>query len=406
MNGRLRSVNLLEVGFVWVELIMPYVFFLVATSFLMICISSIYYSNSNSCYIIKKNKITYDFSILCLAILVIVFSAFRIIESNKGGVFVDHGQLLIYPGGVDAPQYKRFFEIAEANSLGTYFRKVKIEPIYNCSCWLFSHIFHNYSIFLAFYYLLYVLCLVKYCKMFEFTFKFSDFLCLFCIMSLFLQGFNTFRCSTAIFLSIFVLDKLMKNDIKKATFYILIICGIHLSAMVLFIPVLGLEIYNRFVCHEKNKTFIYYIVFLIFLMGAMVFILPIIVGNSHYSMYMNSNGAVSKVWILTYCFMIFQIYIKRKRFFLSIANKRLFIISLCFIPIFILQIKYEIAYRFMLYSKPIVYLILHESSRIKTRNIFYILLNKVNDLIFIGILITFASVQIISVGLPYRSYLF
>jgi hypothetical protein len=68
--------------------------------------------------------------------------------------------------------------------------------------------------------------------------------------------------------------------------------------------------------------------------------------------------------------------------------------------------KYEIAYRFMLYSKPIVYLILHEASSIKTRNNFYILLNRVNDIIFIGVLITFASVQIISVGLPYRNYLF
>lgn len=386
---------------IWIRMIFPYLYFMIIVSLLMILISKTY--NGKEIVLIHRKSIKFiliKFYSISLLFIVVFFSAFRKVESNVGGIFYKGSQLYIYPGGIDAPMYKNFFEQANKLPITTYFHKIQIEPIYNISCYLFSNIFNSFAIFLCFYYIIYSICLIKLSKYLDLDY--SDVFYLFSILALFLQGYNTFRCTTAIFLSIFIIEQLINGKIHKAFVLCLLICGIHLSAIIWLIPVCWFYIARK--KNSKKYWFKIYILLLFVIFTIASFLLPVLFKNTHYAMYMDGGGEISIVWIGTYLFMIFRCVLNRKYFFQKKSNLILFLTAICFLPIFILQMRYKIAYRFMLYSKPIVYTILLILTKNKKTSL-NILLNIITITIFVGVVITFMTVQMLSIGLPYSNYL-
>ena len=366
--------------------LLPYCCFLVFSSLSIILISSFRYKKI---YIYSEKSVS--------KVLLKLSSAFRVIEYPREPFFIKNGVLHIYQGGIDSVNYKYLYDKVADIDFITFVRNVLTEEfIYYFSNWVFAYLFHlPFSYFLVFYYLLFSLCIIKLTKLISLDIHYI--LCIFCIQTMYLVGFNIFRQTIAVFFSIFIIEAMLQERYIKCFFLIIIGMGFHSTSIVFFIPLFGFYLLKNAIYNEK-KIYIYILLvcicFAIIGKGIKFF-------NIRHSAD-TTKGALSYSWLATYIFLIF-IYRRKKKYCSKYENK-LYFIAICFIPIFVFQSIWAMAYRFMLFSKPIVYILLVRLAKIKI-NTFDFLFYLITDLIFIGVIVSFIS-GIYQIGLPYESYLF
>lgn len=323
-----------------------YMIFALISTWLIYEISKSYHRKRN--YVkSNRNTITLDctelYSLL-LIIIVVLFCAFR---------EIDYGV-----GGTDAYAYMMQF----SQSIGTFSEQLirfrGWEPLHAASLWIVRLFTDEYRVYLVIYYVVMSFFLIKYAKMVCLNKRWL--LATFALMLFFLNSFNTQRNIFAVFASFFILDKLLKKEHKKALVLILIIMGFHFSAAIWFVVFGATMVIRYFKGNIKIKLVGYVLVSsLLSIMALRMF--PVIVDNTRLSVYLNSESSFSiPMFLAWFMVMVFFLIYYREMKNYSEDVILLSIIYISFLPMFIFQLQYAIMYRMMLYTLPVLYIVLSE----------------------------------------------
>lgn len=271
---------------------------------------------------------------------IIIFCAFRTIESGIGGTDA-YGYLL---------QFK--------NSTGGLFEQLARfrgwEPIHAISLWIVRKFTEDYRIYLCLYYFLLGMCLIKYCTKYELDSK--SFITSFALVLYMLNSFNTQRNTFAVYMGFYLLDALDNKKYKKAIIISLIATGIHFSGAIFLISIGGFY-FLRYIKGNYYRKLGIYVVFSLVAAALISRLIPTIVGSTRLSIYSSSSN-VSVSMLLAFVFItVFQLGYKRQ----IEEDEELLTLStlyITFAPMFVFQLYYSILYRLMLYSIPVLYVVI------------------------------------------------
>lgn len=286
----------------------------------------------------------YEVFSLLLILLVVFFCVFRTIDVDSGGT--------------DAYVYQTQF----AQSTGSLFEQLTRfegwEPLHAVSLWIVRCVTEEYRVYLVLYYILMALFLIKYAKMIKLDRKWL--LATFALMLLFLNSFNTQRNTFAVFASLFVLDALLKKKHIRAAIYVLVITGFHFSALIWFV-VIGASVFIRFFRGSMKRKLIGYMIVSSAASLAGLRLFPILAGDHRLAFYINAGSSLSIPMLFTFLF-VFIVFLLYYRMIVDKSDGddtvMLSILYLSFAPMFVLQMQYSILYRMMLYSIPVLYIVL------------------------------------------------
>ncbi len=389
-----------------IKFLQPYLYFLFITSFLMFCISDSY----NKRIVLFKydvHKIIFLFLSFVFILVVVLFSSFRVIGAPEGASFVRKGiytinsQIFIYPGGADAPVYKKIFEESKNLSLLAALKSFNgIEFGYILFSFIFSKLFGSFEIFLCFNYLLMSLALITICKTVSRKNDLISYLLFtFTILTIFVPSFNTFRNNFVVILSIYIINEFIIGKDKNVIILTIFLMTIHTSAVIWFLPLFMRLCLKRF----KNKKQIFIILIILFSLSSffLKYLMSLIPRYNHYS---KSGGSISYFWLLSTTVIILEVILRQKSFLYCNANKNLFLIFLSFLPVFVFQLNFYIFYRFMIFSRLVGYIILCKITNLKSKNSLQILFNLVNIVILFLVILGFFQ-DIYWCGIPYKNLL-
>lgn len=293
----------------------------------------------------KKGVIGYaDLYSLLLILLVILFCAFRKIDENIGGT--------------DAYAYMIQFKQSTGTITDQIIRFRGWEPLHAISLWIVRKFTDEYRAYLVIYYIIMSLFLIKYSKMIKLNKNW--FLATFGLMLLFLNSFNTQRNTFAMFASIYILDALLKRRYKRGIIIILLISGFHFSALIWFV-VIGASMFIRFLKGDvKTKLFTYIVLSSVLSFAALRFF-PYIVRGKRLGVYVNVGSSLSVPMLLIFLFVVLVFVVYYRDMMDYTQHDDMVTIStlyVAFAPMFIFQLHYSIMYRMMLYSIPVLYILL------------------------------------------------
>lgn len=280
-----------------------------------------------------------------LILIVVLFSAFRRI-----GVGI---------GGTDAMGYQLQFE----GSTGTLWEQLieftGWEPLHAISLWIVRKFTSNYNVFLVLTYIILSFSLIKYAKMFELDKHYV--LSTFALMLLFIDSYNIQRNTFAVFMSFYIIDAILHEKYKRATIITIVLTGFHFSAALYVLIVFAFWYIRYFQGNPRTKLLVY----LVLSSGVAVFasiLAPVILGKTRLSNY-SSGSNVSYAMIMAFLLIV----IFQKLFQEDICKNRnldiLTILYIGFMPMFVFQLFYAIMYRMMLYSLPVLYILMAEYKR-------------------------------------------
>ena len=286
----------------------------------------------------EKNNMYYLISFLLL--ITILIPSFRYIDINIGGR--------------DNINYKYYFSISNNYNLIEFFTISPFEPMFDLMIWLTRKLTKDYTYFLLICNVIFYFCFLKLISILNRMNVNFSLLCIFNIVILYLQSFNILRNILAIFLSLYSIDFLIKKRYKYFVLLTLFLCGIHITSISLFIPLIFDFIINKVSGNKKNKYIILNIAFFIVLIF-ITFGLSFILKNSRYISYIGS-GSFSIAHFLLFILILLLTFRYAKKIFILRSNKILFLIINSFFPFVILQIYSSMFYRFVIFSLIYVYI--------------------------------------------------
>lgn len=281
---------------------------------------------------------------LLLILIVVLFCAFREIEVDVGGT--------------DAYAYMMQFKYSTGSLKEQLFNFRGWEPLHVISLWIVRRLTSEYRVYLSLYYIIMSLFLIKYAKMIRLNKRW--FLATFGLMIVFISSFNTQRNTFAVFAGIFILDALLKGNYKRSIIYVILITGFHFSALIWFI-IIGASMFIRFFKGSvKWKLFGYLIVSSAASVVALR-LFPSLVGGNRLGVYIDSGSSISIPMLIAFVFvlMVFLRYYQQIQYMPKYKDIiTLSTLYIAFAPMFIFQMQYSIMYRMMLYSIPVLYILL------------------------------------------------
>ncbi len=285
-----------------------------------------------------------EFYEFLLIIIIVLFCAFRKIDVDIGGT--------------DAYTYMIQFNQSTGSLIDQLYSFRGWEPLHAISLWIVRKFTSEYKVYLTLYYILMSLFLIKYAKMIRLNKRW--FLATFGLMILFISSFNTQRNTFAIFAGIYILDVLLKGKYKKSIIYVLLVSLFHFSAIIWFIIIGAAMFIKYFKGSIKWKLFGYFIISsAISIMGLRLF--PSIVSGNRLGVYINSGSSISIPILIAFIFILIVFFLYYQRFYNNSKYDEIITLSalyIAFAPMFIFQIYYSIMYRMMLYSIPVLYILL------------------------------------------------
>lgn len=299
---------------------------------------------------IALNRIVLNVTYVAFFAGLIVFCVFRVIEPGTGGTDA-YGYLLQFKSSVG--------DLAEQL---TRFRGW--EPLHAISLWIVRKFTDDYRVYLSIYYFFLGMCLVKYSTKYELDNK--SIITSFALVMYMLNSFNTQRNIIAVFLGFYFIDAIDIKKYKKAILIGLIATGLHFSGAILFISIGGFYFFRYIKGHYYRKLAFYVAVSLVVSVVISRYI-PMIVGSSRLSIYTSSSN-VSISMILAFLFITVIQLVYHKQIAEDDELITLSTLYLTFAPMFVFQLFYSILYRFMLYSIPVLYVIIWKYKKMLMNN--------------------------------------
>ena len=306
-------------------------------------------------------------------------------------------------GGTDANAYMLQFENSTGSIRAQLSRFAGWEPLHAISLWLIRKLTDNYRVFLCIYYFLLTKFLLKYTE--KYCLDKKSILSTFAIILFMLNSFNTQRNIFAVFLGLYVIDSLERGNYKKAILLSITATGFHFSGAIYLISIGGFY-FLKYVKGKHHVKLTAYVIFSLIVSVLISKLIPRIVGGSRLSIY-ESGTNVSYAMILAFLFIAAYQYLNRDMIRQKETVQTLSTVYLTFAPMFIFQLFYSILYRFMLYSIPVLYILIWIYKKITAQRkrvedyLFYI----VFDLLLIIRIVPFFTASISDIG-PYSSVLF
>lgn len=361
-----------------------YVFAFICT-LLVCCISMTYHRrivNGNGRSINKEIK---AFLIIMLWFIVVIFCAFR--------------KISIGYGGMDAIQYKYMFENATGNFSDYLNRYTDFEFGYLFINWVIHKFTTSYHIYLIFLYTVLVLCLVKYAKIFVLNKYF--YIGTYCLMLILLESFNTQRNTLAIFLSLYVLESILEKRYLKGILQTILICFLHISAIVYLVPIAGCWLI-KYIKGKKMYLIAFYDIVasigVVILSGVVTSVLT----GTRYVAYVG-DGSIAWGNLYSIVLLLFIMFIRSNEISSNQKVLDLVFVNLMFIPVIIIQLKFSIAYRMILFVIPLAYIVFSEIKKqiSSKRNFINIILLSGINIYFIYRIVNFAREIVIDIGIQY-----
>ena len=322
------------------------------------------------------NRFMSSMILVMMFAFIVVFCAFREI-----GVGI---------GGTDANAYMLQFKNSVGSLRDQLIRFSGWEPLHTISLWAVRKVTEDYRVYLCIYYFLLSMCLVKYATKYELNSK--SFITTFALVMFMLNSFNTQRNTFAVFMVFYIIDAIEKNKYKTAIILSVVATGIHFSAAIFLLSIGGFYFFRYFKGNYRRKVAIY----VLFSLGIAVFVgrmIPRIVGNSRLSLYQSSSN-VSLSMLMAFGFVVFFQYIYKADVDGDEETKTLTTLYMTFAPMFVFQLYYSILYRFMLFSIPVLYVLIWMYKKMllqKKTALSYLLYGSFNLILILRIIPFFTS---------------
>lgn len=311
-------------------------------------------------------------------------------------------------GGNDSFVYLTRFQEADGPLLESLFKQDN-EPGYGLLIWLIRNFTGNYRVVLLFNYTVIFLCQLYFFRHFYWDkYSFMSYVLLSLVT---LTGICILRIVLCIHIALIIFIKIKETKYLQALLLTAIAVSIHLSAVILFPVIVICKLFRNNIYHKKW--------FWLFYPGAMLLlalvlkISEVIIRNTKYSIYIGDGGpaiASYLIYLLLIICLMFRIsgMAERNRdvmMWLTVLSTAFFV---CLI-----QFKYGIAYRMLLFYEPVVMLLItflmREYSAFR-----YVNRDNLGFLIHIGLtlilgirLIGFFGKSVYAYGLyPYHNILF
>lgn len=374
--------------------ILPYLLILLILTFFLTTAKKNTITLSRDSIVFKRYSAFGIANLILAYIFFIVFSVFRVIDVGLGGI--------------DALGYKMIFENAGGSIIESINNQF-YEPGYSLIIWFSRTISEDYRVALFIIYTIMFLFIVNFIK--NITYSRYTPVSIFLLLTLWLSSFNTTRVILAIFIGTYVYSCLLKRSYIKAILVAFIAISIHYSAIILlFIIVIHGLVENKSKI-KKTKLLSLTVASSLFFL-AVAYLLDSLLIGSRYQAYIGWNEGQLSTGTLIAIIISVIIGIKNYNELTNINEyNRVFIIALfAFIPFFIMQASYPIVYRIIMFSLPILYVLvpdLIKSLKIRyTKDIFKFLLKVPLKAYLIVRVYTFLSVEIYSAQVPYINSLF
>jgi hypothetical protein len=374
--------------------ILPYLLILLVLTFFLTIARKNTITLNREGIVFKRYSVIGIANLILAYVFFIVFSVFRVIDVGLGGI--------------DALGYKRIFENA-GGSIVESMNNQFYEPGYSLIIWFSRTISEDYRVALFIIYTIMFLFIVNFIK--NITYGRYTPVSIFLLLTLWLSSFNTTRVILSIFIGTYVYSCLLKRRYIKATLVAFIAISIHYSAIILlFIILIHGLVENKSKIKKARLLGLIAASTLFFL--ALAYLLDSLLIGTRYQAYIDWNeGQLSTGTLIA---IIISVIIGLKNYNeLTNINEynRFFIIALfAFIPFFILQSSYAIIYRSIMFSLPILYVLIPDlikSLKIRyTKDVFKFLLKAPLIGYFMIRIYTFFSVEIYSAQVPYINSLF
>ena len=297
---------------------------------------------------------------IILIIFVVFFCSFRVINSDDS----------INIGGTDSFAYMSQFMDSTGTIIEQLSRFYGWEPLHSISLWIVRSFTDNYTVYLVLYYICMSLFLIKYAKMFTLNKRWI--IATFALMCFFLESFNTQRNTFAVFAAFFVYDALIKKKYLKALFISLLITCIHFSGVILFF-VCGILIFAKHSRLDLKIVTFFYVIFSVVVSFVVVQFIPFLIKNNRLNYYSENEMNISIPMLLTFMFvvMVFVLFCNDFDYNTNACSS----LYISFAPMFIFQFYYSITYRMMLYSIPLLYVLLsYYKDYFRNKNVSYFIL--------------------------------
>jgi len=310
-------------------------------------------------------------------------------------------------GGNDALVYKTRFEQANIPLLASL-KAQGWEWGYGFLIWLIRSVFSDYKavLFLTFSFTFFsIIYFIKYIKWNIYTVLTYSM-----ILMLVLTQTCLMRNMLSVSIGMFVYVMVYEKKYKKAFIFSTIAVSIHISALILF-PIIVMCILldnNKF----SLKKLSFYITLDVVLLFILMSVASSLVSGSKYSVYSSTEGIALGTYsmfliVLFFGFLRYKNLVARNQF-----NRTLLITLATGILCIVLQLRYSIAYRMLLFYQPIMFALV--SQLLEEYQIFNFRKNGGLFLIYLGfftylgiIVYKFLSVGAVSYGLyPYINKLY
>ena len=277
---------------------------------------------------------------IILIFVVVLFCAYREID--------------VRAGGTDAYGYKLQF-LSSTGSIGEQLTRFwGWEPIHALSMWAVRAFTEDYRVYLILYYILLSLMMIKISRMYEF--RKGSYISLFALALFSLDSFNTQRNTFAAFMGFLIVGYLKDNKYKKALLVAMVATLIHFSAAIYLVSIAGFY-YIRYVKGTyKNKLMIYVTVSMLLSVVVSRYI-PVIVGGTRLAVYTSSSNVSVPMLLAFIAIAVFQ-FLKYRELDEDVDTAVLSTLLITFAPMFVFQLFYSIMYRMMLFSIPIMYVLI------------------------------------------------
>ena len=278
-----------------------------------------------------------------IALCVIIIS-FRLIEVQDG----------VRIGGIDSIAYKKYFEQAIQNDYLQALFIQNYEIGYGSIVWILGGIVGDYKIYQIFIYSAIYLCFLFYAKQFKVNghLFWSILLLSFMVVS----SLNILRVTFTIFLGLWVLCFLYKNNYFAAILISLFAVSIHISATILVLMIAFFWIRNKI---EGAKYLLVYIFSLVIFSVIVSLVFSGLLEGTKWGAYVENEGEFSLNTFLVAALIIFLTYNRLNDFIAYNSFNKVLIFTLPTIffvfPVFY---NYPVGYRLLLYYLPVMYFLL------------------------------------------------
>lgn len=317
-----------------------------------------------------------------LVLVVVLFCAFREID--------------VRIGGTDAYGYKLQFLSSTGSISEQLIRFRGWEPIHALSLWAVRLFTENYRVYLVLYYILLSLMMIKISRMYEF--RKGSYITLFALALFSLDSFNTQRNTFAAFMGFLIVGFLKNNQYKKALTIAIVAALIHYSAALYLISIIGFY-YIRYIKGKYERKLAVYVVISMILSVAIARIIPQLVGGTRLAIYTQSVNVSVPMLLAFIAIAVFQI-INHDELDKDADTAILSAMLLTFAPMFVFQLFYSIMYRMMLFSIPIMYVLIwkYKSYLRRKRDIFSIAYYTVFNAILLLRIVPFFAAEFSDIG--------